>query len=315
MLLLNYGLYNFMSVVIQNGARIEAGDDLYRIIQFLGSGGNCQVYLAMATKGSRQGILFAIKFFMKNNDAERLAQFAKEKTFLLGIDHPTIMKGYSEGEHYIPAADVKVPFVVCEYFPDRLDHRLKDSRLKLSEKLIYIMQLLSALQYLESRAIPIVHRDIKPQNIFLKGYTCVLGDFGLMRDLDPELLDEDGEFIKHSEGPGMPKYYRTPDLVRYARKQSSLTTASDIFQLGLVAAEMFTGRNPLKKSQNKLDDVELESLAPVLGQSGDLIKDLIGKMLVFDPNNRGKITDLLDGFDGVLRTTTTKQIEIDGFAF
>jgi serine/threonine protein kinase len=252
---------------------------------------------------------------MKSADEERLAQFNKEKTFLLNTDHPAIMKIYSEGEHYFPSEKKNVPFVICDYYPDRLDHRLLNRRLRLSEKLIYVLQLLSALQYLESQQIPIVHRDIKPQNIFLKGYSCALGDFGLMRDLDPNLKTEDGEFLKHSEGAGMPKFYRTPDLVKYAKKECSLTPASDIFQLGLVAAEMFTGRNPLKKCQNKLDDVVLEDINIVEGQHGDLIKDLVEKMLVFEPLNRGKLNDLLDSFDGVLRTATTKQIEIDGFAF
>jgi len=37
-------------------------------------------------------------------------------------------------------------------------------------------------------------------------------------------------------------------------------------------------------------------------------------MVVFDPSDRGKFISLLDGFDGALRATTTKQIEIDGFA-
>ena len=219
-----------MTNIVQNSTRIEANDDHYRVIQFLGAGGNCQVYLAMATKGKWQGILFAIKFFMNSADKERLGQFIKEKEFLLAVDHPTIMKIYSEGEHYFPSENVKVPFVICDYFPDRLDHRLRNNKLGLSEKLIYIMQLLSALQYLEALEIPVVHRDIKPQNIFLKGYTCALGDFGLMRDLDPKLKTEDGNFFKHSAGPGMPKFYRTPDLVKYAKQESSLTTSSDIFQ-------------------------------------------------------------------------------------
>jgi serine/threonine protein kinase len=305
-----------ISNIIQNEARVTSSSgDNYRIIQFLGAGGNCQVYLAMATKGKWRGVLFAIKFFMKSADKERLAQFNKEKEFLMKTDHPSIMKIYSDGEYYIPAQDVKVPFVICDYFPDRLDYRLRNNRLGLSEKLIYITQLLSALQYLSDQTPSIVHRDIKPANIFLKGYTCVLGDFGLMRDLSGELRDEDGEFLKHSKGPGMPKYYRTPDLVKYAKGEASLTPASDVFQLGLVSAEMFTGKNPLKRSNEILDPVDVDTLQNVAGQSGELIKDLVHKMLVFDPNNRSSIDDLLDGFDGVLRQTTSKQIEIDGFAF
>src|SRR5579862_4002619 len=275
---------NTMGTFLENSLRVDASDgEQYRIIQFLGEGGNCQVYLAICTKGKWQGILFAIKFFTKTEDRDRLAQFEKERKFLSSIWHPCLMKIYSEGTHYISTSNKRVPFVVCDYFPDRLDWKMKNKKLRHTEKLIYLTQLLSALDFLARHSFPIVHRDIKPQNIFLKGYTCVLGDFGLMKELDPAILvkDDDGEFLKHSKGAGMPKYYRTPDLVKYAKGEQSLTTASDIFQLGLVAAEMFTGQNPLKRSVNMLDTVELNDLNDVIGQDGKLIRDYIQKMLVF----------------------------------
>jgi serine/threonine protein kinase len=302
--------------IINTGSRVTSNNgDRYRIIQFLGAGGNCQVYLAMATQGEFQGVLFAIKFFLKSEDDDRLKQYRKETKFLIKTNHPAIMKMYSEGEYYYTPSSENIPFVIMDYFPDRLDHRLRNARLGLSEKLIVVLQLLSALQYLKSLNPQIVHRDIKPQNIFLKGYSCVLGDFGLMRDLVDDDRDDDGNFYKQSDGPGMPKFYRTPDLVKYAKKEASLTTSTDVFQLGLVTAEMFTGRNPLKKCKTRLDDVILEDLNSVRGQHGELIKDLIEKMLVEDPSYRSSIEDLLDGYDGVLREVTSKLIEIDGFAF
>ncbi|MFH4963684.1 protein kinase [Gaetbulibacter sp. M235] len=303
-----------MGRLIQNNITVNSTDgQSFRTIQFLGEGGNCQVYLAMATKGTLKGVLFAIKFFLKSNDEGRLLQFNKEKSLLIEVTHPAIMKIYCEGKYYSTILKDYVPFVVADYFPDRLDQRLSNNRLGLMEKLIYITQLLSALQHLDGRNPKIVHRDIKPENIFLKGYSCVLGDFGLMRDLDPKALDEDGNFMKQSDGPGMPKYYRTPDLVSYAKKEKSLTTKSDIFQLGLVAAKMFTGRNPLKRCNDKLDKVELEEIGNVPGISGELIKDIIRKMLVMNPEDRGDLEELLDSFDGVLKETANKHLDIDGF--
>ncbi|UAY51882.1 protein kinase domain-containing protein [Ferruginibacter albus] len=306
-----------MVVTLGNGIRIEASDgEQYRIIQFLGAGGNCQVYLAISTKGKWQGILFAVKFFFKIEDSERLQQFEKEKKFLFSISHPSIMKIYSEGSYYLTSLDKKIPFVVCDYFPDRLDWKIRNKKLRHSEKLIYITQLLSAIDFLEKNSPKIVHRDIKPQNIFIKGYTCVLGDFGLMKDLSDGICSDEEDLFKKSKGVGMPRSYRTPDLVKYAKKEKILTTASDVFQLGLVAAEMFTGANLLKPTEKDLlEDINLDPLRDVIGQEGKLIKDLIQKMLVIESTNRGKISELLDGFDGALRATTTKQIEIDGFAF
>ena len=289
----------------------------FRTIQFLGSGGNCQVHLAMATQGIHRGVLFAIKFFTKIGDAERLKLFEQERDFLYEITHPAIMKIFDWGEYFEANEGITLPFVVAEYFPDRLDHRLSNKKLGLAEKLIYFMQLLSALKHLEEKDPQVVHRDIKPQNIFLKGYSCVLGDFGLMRDLDPSLKDEDDNFFKQSSGAGMPRFFRTPDLVKYAKHEASLTTKSDIYQLGLVAAVMFTGWNPLKPSKRDdlLDDLELNEIGTIPGGQGVLIKSLINKMLVEEPADRESLSQLLDQFDGVLRAITSRQMEIDGFVF
>ena len=149
------------------------------------------------------------------------------------------------------------------------------------EKLSYMMQLLSALEYLAGLPTPVIHRDIKPQNVFVKGGACVLGDFGLMKRL-AAIDDESREDIfKRSVGPGMPFSYRTPDQVAYARNEAELTVASDVFQLGLVAAELFTGRNPEKRAAHDdfLSDVELEPLRFVPGSSGGIIAGLIRRML------------------------------------
>jgi serine/threonine protein kinase len=114
-----------MITLLENGLRIEASDgEQYRIIQFLAFGGNCQVYLAICTKGKWQGILFAIKFFLKIEDKTRLLQFEKEKIFLSSISHPCLMKIYSHGKHYEPSLNKQLPFVVCDYFPDRLDWKI-----------------------------------------------------------------------------------------------------------------------------------------------------------------------------------------------
>ena len=118
-------------MILENSIRIEASDkEQYRIVQFLGSGGNCQVYLAISTKGKWQGILFAIKFFLKIEDKERLLQFEKEKDFLSKASHPCVMKIYSDGTYYLATQDRKIPFVVCDYFPERLDWKIRNKKLQ-----------------------------------------------------------------------------------------------------------------------------------------------------------------------------------------
>lgn len=131
---------------------------------------------------------------------------------------------------------------------------LSKEMLFFSEKVLYACQLLSALQLLQNRNI--IHRDIKPNNIFVNGSNAVLGDFGLIKALDineqlNEQVDDDIEMINETafhtaEGyVAMPYFYRTPELVAYANKRDVLHIESDVFQLGLVLTELFTGENPL----------------------------------------------------------------------
>src|SRR4029077_13154150 len=94
--------------------------------------------------------------------------------------------------------------------------------------------------------------------------------------------------IKESSGPGMPRFYRTPDLVEYLKVGRPLTTASDVFQLGLVLAELFTGTNPEKPMERNdySADVELEPLADIDHHLWPSAKQAIQQMLKFDPVSR-----------------------------
>ena len=73
------------------------------------------------------------------------------------------------------------PFLVAEYLPRTLHQIIRADSASVTLKISFATQLLSALAYLESLEKSVIHRDIKPQNIFVKGNSCVLGDFGLMK--------------------------------------------------------------------------------------------------------------------------------------
>lgn len=182
-------------------------------------------------------------------------------------------------------------------------------------KLSYALQLVSALSYLSSLEPPVIHRDIKPENIFIKGGSCVLGDFGLLKRLDGVATMDDAEIVKSSIGVGMPYYYRTPDLVNYLAAGAALTDRTDVFQLGLVLAEMFTSRNPLKVPQTFTDPIELEPLGWVDGGFGARVASQIRRMLEPDPTIRPAANQLIDGWEGVFRDAVDAAIELDGRAF
>jgi serine/threonine protein kinase len=287
----------------------------YRIVQHLANGGNCDVFLTVAVAGERKGLLFALKIFMRVDDAARTKRFFEEIELLRNSDHPAIMKIFDDGNLRVASGGTfkEYPFAIADYYPLTLAEAMR-RQLWLPQKVIYTLQLLSALYYLESRSPPIVHRDVKPQNIFVKGHSCALGDFGLMKALDTN-KEPDEVIIKASSGPGMPKWYRTPDLVAYGRGEQVLTCSSDIFQLGLVAAELFSGRNPLKRAEKFLDPVELETLREIPGTLGLAIKDGIEGMLVLEVKARESVQRLLEQWEGILSQVADHYNNLEGKVF
>lgn len=300
---------------IEINQRIPASSGtIYRVLQILGEGGNSVVYLVLALDGIYRGALFALKIFKRITDAGRLEKFLREITFLHTCNHPCIMRIYDEGRYRKRTTEglTEYPFVVAEYLPQTLFDLMR-IRTTIAERLSITLQLLSALAYLAIQAPPVIHRDVKPQNIFLKGRSCVLGDFGLMKFTDnPEV---DREIFKESIGPGMPFFYRTPDLVAYAKQESDVTSKSDVFQLGLVICELFTHLNPCKRAGDHRDPVELVAIREISGVRGTTIKSLLEKMLIFDPNLRPAAGDLIDLWEGIFREVVTASHQLEGRVF
>lgn len=284
----------------------------YKNIQRLGRGGNAVTWLMLADSGPFKGTPFAVKIFRRASKPERRQSFIAEMKFLGECEHPGIMRTYDDGVYREGH-----PFVVAEYLPQTLAQVIRAGTTSMVEKLSYVLQLLSTLDYLATLDPPVIHRDIKPQNIFVKGGACVLGDFGLLKRGEEIEDDFPKNIFKRSVGPGMPFYYRTPDQVSYARNEAELTVASDVFQLGLVAAELFSGRNPEKRAEHDdfLSDVEVEPLAYVPGRSWRVITDLIRDMLEQDPSKRPDAALLLEQWIGVFFSVASQQDAIEGRVF
>lgn len=290
----------------------------YRIVQRLGAGGAAVTYLVVCTEGANTGILFALKIFRRLSKPERREAFLKEVQFLKAQNHPAVMRVFDEGlfTYHVDGVQNEYPFVVAEYLPQTLYLVIRSGSADVAERISMAAQLLAALVFLEKSTPQAVHRDIKPQNIFVKGRACVLGDFGLMKLLDGA-DEEDKEVLKESIGPGMPFYYRTPDLVAYAKNEASLSIKTDVFQLGLVLAELFTGRNPAKRpaADDMLAPVELEPLGACPGRFGGSIAALVRRMLTIDPGHRPSASQVMDGWLGLFREVCEETHGIEGRVF
>lgn len=287
----------------------------YKWVQALGAGGNGIAFLAMCSSPPLKGDLVAIKVFRRWSKPERRVAFLSEASFLQTCQHPAILRIFDRGEYKLGGSAETAPFVVAEYLPQTLRTAMRSNRLRLVDKVSYAMQLVSAVTYLSGLDPPVVHRDIKPENIFIKGGSCVLGDLGLMKRLTPMDSADDKDLVRTSIGVGMPFFYRTPDLVSYLKDGTALSVKTDVFQLGLVLAELFSGRNPLKAPSEFTDPIELNSIGWIEGSFGAGIAAQIRKMLEIDPSKRPLATDLIDGWEGIFRDVVDATIEVEGRAF
>jgi len=305
------------NLFIEVGTRIRSRSGIYyRILQFLGAGGNSVVFLVLALGGRYYGVLFALKVFTKLSSTRRLEQFEQETEFLRKCDHPSIMRLFDSGVYTdrSKAQATKYPFVVVEYLPESLHGLIRGAPMTTAERVSHTLQLLSALAYLDQSNPPVIHRDIKPKNIFVKGQSCVLGDFGLMKFLNQD-DGTDREIYGDRARTGMPFFYRTPDLVAYLREGTPLTTKTDIFQLGLVVAETFTGWNPEISAESMADPVDLERLKFIPGALGTRIRGLIESMLEPEPSRRPSAADLMDPWEGVFHEVVDRCHQLNGRVF
>ncbi|MDO9083687.1 MAG: protein kinase [Humidesulfovibrio sp.] len=255
-------------------------DKWYNNLQEIGKGGNSVVFLVILNDGPNAGTPYALKVFRRLSKPERKSSFFGEIEFLQDHSHPAIMTSVDYGDF---GKNKDFPFLVSSYYGRTLKDAIKEGKLSCQEKVLISLQLISAITFLDS--IDIVHRDIKPSNIFINGRTCVLGDFGLIKQLKNQTAD-DRDIIKTSPGGGMAFHYRTPDLVDYAKGLSQLTTKTDIYQLGLVLAELFTGVNPQEEAASILDKIILKEIGTIDYACGGRIRGTICSMLQEDPNQR-----------------------------
>ena len=113
----------------------------------------------------------------------------------------------------------------------------------------------------------------------------------------------------------MPFFYRTPDLVAYLRREAPLTTKSDVFQLGLVLTELFTGRNPERRADGFDAAIELDPVSRIGGALGAGIAGLLKRMLFLNPAERPPAAELLDPWQGVFEGAIERASELEGRVF
>jgi tetratricopeptide (TPR) repeat protein len=202
----------------------------WRIVRVLGQGGMGQVYLAERHDGEfRQQA--ALKLLRGAGDATTQARFVAERQILAELEHPSIAHLLDGGTH--PDGG---PWFALEYVDGNTLLAWCDARrLGVEARLQLFLEVCAAVAYAHERLV--VHRDLKPGNILVDGAGRVkLLDFGIAKLLEP------GGTMTGTALRAFTPEYAAPEQVRGER----VTTAVDVYALGVVLYELLTGRRPYR---------------------------------------------------------------------
>ena len=213
--------------------RDRSGQSLgaWRLVRKVGAGGKGEVWLAERADGSFSGRA-AVKLLKRGMDSAAVLQrFALERQALARLSHPHIARLFDAG-----ASDDGLPYFVMEYVDGRLIHQASLG-LPLEQRLQLFLQLASAVAHAHRNLL--VHRDLKPGNVLVDADGQVkLLDFGIAKALDP-LEAADGNTTVGGVRPYTP-HYASPEQVR----GEPVSTATDIYSLGVLLYQMLTGARP-----------------------------------------------------------------------
>jgi serine/threonine protein kinase len=237
----------------------------YQIIELLGAGGMGEVYRAFRADDQYR-MQVALKVLRGGHDSSFFVQrFKNERQILASLDHPNIAHLLDGGTTEDGAPYFVMELIEGESIEQYCDHR----ELGISNRLNLFLQVCSAVQFAHQRLI--IHRDLKPGNILVTadGVPKLL-DFGIAKILDPSVATNGCE-LTLTQFRALTPSYASPEQI----KGEPITTASDVYSLGVVLYELFTGHHPYQVAGDTAEKVaraacEMEPKRPssVVRESG-----------------------------------------------
>ena len=208
--------------------------DDYRVVEILGRGGMGTVYLAEREGEFKQKV--ALKVIRRGMDtAEVIGRFQVERQILADLQHPNVARLLDGG-----TTRDGLPYFVMEHIEGvPLDQYCDNRKLGIGARLGLFLKVCDAVEAAHQRLV--VHRDLKPSNLLVTADgTVKLLDFGIAK-----LLSDDHRTLSVMTRPEeriMTPRYASPEQVR----GEPITTASDVYSLGVVLFQLLTGHSPYR---------------------------------------------------------------------
>jgi serine/threonine protein kinase/tetratricopeptide (TPR) repeat protein len=215
----------------------------YQLFEPIGQGGMGSVHRAERTDGRFQKQVAVKVALAALHSPELLRRFSAEQQILATLEHPNIARLLDAG-----VTPEGLPYFVMEFVEGTPVDEFSNARqLSIRESLRLFQSICSAVSYAHQHLI--VHRDIKPGNILVTADgTPKLLDFGIAKIVDQ--WREPAADAKRSVLNPMTPDYASPEQAR----GDTITTASDIYSLGVVLYELLTGQRPYEVAGKPLHE-------------------------------------------------------------
>jgi len=252
----------------------------YRAIRELGRGGMSRVFLAERADGEfKQQV--ALKLLRPGLDSDiDFDRFKAERQILASLNHPNIARLLDGG-----VTTDGVPFLVMELVEGEPIDKYCDARgYGVSQRLQLFLEMAGAVQ--SAHRSLVVHRDLKPSNIFVTSDGSVkLLDFGLAKLLEAEDASSPARSTVSTHRWMTPEYAAPEQILG-----RSITTSTDVYQLGAVLYRLLVGRMPFGDRASNIHDLETAILEadppPVTGVLRGDIQAILRKALAKEPGAR-----------------------------
>lgn len=233
----------------------------YTVVEHINNGGNSEVYKVQ----DESGLIFAMKLINKNINKEKIKRFKNEMFFCMHCDNDHIVKVIDNGI----IEDTMQMFYIMPFYCKTFREYMTEKH-TIEEKISVFIEILKGCVFYQNKEI--IHRDLKPENILMNNENkIIISDFGIAHFCEEDIITA----VETKVTSKMANYkYAAPEQ---KAKGMKVEIKADIYALGLIFNELFTGMIPAGANYKKIGDSIKEY---------DFLDIIVDKMIDQSPENR-----------------------------